>query len=79
MDIPIGESNKVSYTRALNMIAHEKKIKDEIEKRKKAGEKLAMEKDQVLKEHIVALKFELEQRRETIIEISTQLLKNKRK
>jgi len=42
------------------MIAHEKKVKEEIEKRKKASEKLAMEKDLVLKEHIAALKFELE-------------------
>ena len=49
MDIPLNEPNKKSYSRALNMIANERKIKEEIEARRKAAEKLAMEKDEVLK------------------------------
>ena len=42
------------------MIANEKKIREEIESRRKAAEKLAMEKDEVLKQHIAGLKLELE-------------------
>lgn len=50
------ESNKRSYARAMNMIANEKRLKEEIEARRKAAEKLAMEKDEVLKLHINSLK-----------------------
>ena len=60
MDIPVHESNKKSYSRAMNMIANEKKIREEIESRRKAAEKLAMEKDEVLKLHIAGMKEELE-------------------
>ena len=53
------------------MIAHEKQIREEVEKRKIASQKIAMEKDAVLKEHIACLKFELEQRKEVINTLST--------
>ena len=64
---PAGLLRKKSYSRAMNMIANERKVREEIESRRKAAEKLAMEKDEVLKLHIAGLKFELEQRKETIL------------
>ena len=51
-EIPVGQSNKASYKRALDIIAHERKLKEEILKRRECQEKIAMEKDQVLKDHI---------------------------